>query len=157
MAELIEALTSRPEEGKPEPHPMVIQAQFHAAFGGEVGRIPDGDEILDFLRNTALATLQNARSFVACLSFVAYSKAANAFIPRNPWTAKKLRWERRGEFLLYMITGTFCVALFASTELGSGRLGLALLGTPYVFAKAARAGLASRAERLLQTTSKPAH
>lgn len=148
VAELIQEMTGW-LKNNPDTHPMLAQAKFHAAFGGSPTRIPNGQEILDFLKNDALATLLNAMEYTDCLEFVAYSKLEGAFIPRLPWTLKKLRWERRGEFFLYMVTGVFALVIFGIPGFEPGRLGLILPAAFYAVIKASRSGLVGRAEKLL--------
>jgi hypothetical protein len=107
LVEMIGLLTNRPEEGKPDPHPMAIQAQFHSAFGGEIWLIPHGEDLLHFLANHTLATLKTTRDLAASLPLVTYSKLANGFTPAEHWTAKKLDQEFVFQFIAYSCVQEF--------------------------------------------------
>lgn len=159
MAEMVGALTTRPEEGKPEPHPMLVQAQFQAAFGGEAWRIPSGKDLRHFLANHALATMQTARSLTASLSLVTYSESADGFTPAEPWTAKKLDREYLYQHIAYWVVALLTLICFATSDsIPSIRgllLGFAAIGLLYAIAKAYRAGQINRARRLLKLTAKP--
>lgn len=152
-AELVQVLTEwASANGQPDIHPMAIQAQFHAAFGGYPYRLPDGQEILDFVKDEALATLRNALEFAACLEFVAYSKLAAAFVPRAPWTAKKLPWARRGAFFLYLIVAGGSVAIVTTPGFGPWRYALAAVGFTVALFLGWWGGRLLRAMRLLADT-----
>lgn len=157
IAELIEALTSRPEDGKPEPHPMVVQAQFHAAFGGEVWRIPSGKDLRHFLADSALATIQTARSLAASLPLVTYSELADGFTPSEHWTAKKLNREYVYQHIVYWVAATATTFSFANSDLVPILRWFAAIGITYAISKAYRAGQINRARRLLKLTPKSAH
>ena len=154
MAEMVGALTSSHEIGKSASHPMVIQAQFHAAFGGEAWRIPPGKDLLHFLANTSLASLQTARSLAASLPFVTYSELADGFTPSEHWTSKKLNRESVYQRMAYWVSALVALFCFANSLIPSLRV-FATIGILYAIAKANRAGQINRARRLLKLTQKP--
>lgn len=156
-AELIETLTRRPEVGKPETHSMAVQAQFHAAFGGEASLIPSGDDILHFLSNPALATLKTARDLAASLPLVTYSKLANGFMPAGKWTARKLNREYLYQFVAYWVGALVTLICFSNSNLAPSLGWFAALGIAYAISKAYRAGQINRARRLLASISNSAH
>ena len=157
MAEMIGLLTNRPETGKPDPHPMAIQAQFHSAFGGELWLIPSGEDLLHFLANPALATLKTSRDLAASLPLVTYSKLADGFTPAEHWNAKKLDREFTCQSIAYWFAAPVTLFCFANWDLAPSLPWFTGLGAIYAFSKAYRAGQINRARRLLHLTSKPDH
>lgn len=155
MSEMIGLLTNRPEKGKPDPHPMAIQAHFHSAFGGEMWLIPSGEDLLHFLANPALATLKTTRNLAASLPLVTYSKLADGFTPAEHWTAKKLDREFAYQFIAYWFAAPMTLFCFVNWGLGPSLPWFTGLGAIYTFSKAYRAGQINRARRLLHLTSKP--
>lgn len=150
VAELLQEMTGWLKDKSTVPHPLVIQAKFQAALGGYLTRLPDGQEILDFLENEKLATLINGLNYASSLEFVAYSKPEKTFVPRAPWTREKLRARWRREFFFYLITATPSVAFIFTPHFQFARLALAL---PLIFiaiVKAIQASQVAHAEKLLQ-------
>ena len=134
---------------------MVIQAQFHAAFGGEAWRIPLGKDLRHFLVNPALANLKNARDLAASLPLVTYSELADGFTPAKDWTAEKLSRECIFQGIAYWVAAPVTIFCFANSNLAPNLFRFAIIGTIYTFAKAYRTGQINRARRLLELTSKP--
>lgn len=156
-AELIQTLTVCPKEGESEPHPMVIQAQFHAAFGAEAWLIPSGKDLRHFLSKPALATLKTTRDLAASLSLVTYSELADGFTPTGEWTAKKLDLEFLYQSIAYWVAALVTTFCFANSHLARSLGWFAALGITYAISKAHRAGQINRARRLLELTPESAH
>lgn len=151
VAELIEHMTGwLKNHPHSHVHPMMVQVQFRAAFGGALLRIPSGQEILDLLKNEAVATLATVMEFAVCLEFVAYSKSESDFVPRAPWTHQSLRRERRRELILYVIAACISLAFIGTTKWGNARF---LVGIPaglIALAKLWRMSSIHRAEKFLR-------
>lgn len=158
VAEMVQDMTGWLENQpatKPT-HPMLVQAKFHAAFGGSLAHMPEGQEILDFLENQVVATFPKGQDYADCSEFVAYSTPEKSFVPRGSWTREKFRAKRGKCFLYYMITISPALALSFTSSFPVSRFFLAIPLAAIAVANAVRSAQVRRAGDLLQPTEQRA-